>query len=55
MNKICKKCGKKFRCLGTEQCWCNLIKIGDEKLKQLKLYSDDCLCEKCLLTNSDKK
>lgn len=55
MDKICQKCGKKFQCLGTEKCWCNFIKIADEKLEHLKLYSDDCFCEKCLLTNTDIK
>lgn len=52
MYNICPGCGKKFQCLGTEECWCHKIKLSDVTRKELRSSCSDCFCEKCLLSKS---
>jgi ribosomal protein L34E len=46
--KSCPKCGKKFECLHTAECWCMDYQISPDKLELLKRTYPDCLCPECL-------
>ena len=54
MEKICQGCGKRFNCIGTEKCWCNTIKISDEKKLELQSCYNECFCQECLLSKKIK-
>ncbi|MCD4747588.1 MAG: cysteine-rich CWC family protein [Bacteroidales bacterium] len=46
--KTCPKCGNKFECKRSEDCWCNDYKISEENLKSMREKYNDCLCPECL-------
>lgn len=48
----CERCGAKFECgVETGDCWCFMLPVSQEVLKNLSDKFDGCLCPECLLEN----
>lgn len=48
IEKICPRCGAKFVCNHSADCWCASITLDDATRTKLKQYND-CLCKECLI------
>ena len=48
IEKICPRCGAKFVCNHSVDCWCATITLDDATRAKLKQY-DNCLCKDCLI------
>lgn len=48
-EKICERCGVDFSCGALKgPCWCEAVKLGAERLADLRIQYRDCLCPRCL-------
>ncbi len=46
-EKTCPRCGAKFVCSHSADCWCASVTLNDAMRKILKQY-EDCICLNCL-------
>lgn len=55
-QKVCEACGAQFDCSAPwGPCWCEEVKVNQEKLGELRSRYADCLCPKCLNAAAAKK
>jgi len=47
-NKTCPRCGARFQCLHSADCWCATISLNEKARRELATRYHDCLCRECL-------
>jgi hypothetical protein len=48
VEKKCPRCGAAFICQQEAGCWCAVVALCPETLKNLRMRYADCLCDNCL-------
>lgn len=48
MTKTCPRCGARFECLHSADCWCASISLNEKARRELATRYTDCLCPSCL-------
>lgn len=52
--KKCPACGKFFKCLGEDDCWCENYQINKKEFFVISERYSDCLCQSCLAEYAEK-